>query len=249
MNQAQNFLASPNELKDKTIIVTGAGDGIGAVAAKTYASYGATVILLGKTVSKLEAVYDAIEAQGSPQAAIYPFDFEGAKLEDYEQLAEVIQSEFGQLDGLLHNAAILGSTTPIAQFNPELWSKVMHVNLTAVFMLTQACIPLLRKAPSASILFTVSSVGIKGCAYWGAYAASKAANINLMEVLSDELSTNTSVSVNAINPGAVRSSMRARAFPAEDPKTLTRPEAIMPSYLYLMSDKKNNLTGSVINCQ
>ncbi len=249
MNQAQNFQASPNELKDKTIIVTGAGDGIGAVAAKTYASFGATVILMGKTVSKLEAVYDAIEAQGSPQAAIYPFDFEGAKLEDYEQLAQAINSEFGHLDGLLHNAAILGSTTPIAQFNLELWNKVMHVNLTAVFMLTQACLPLLRKAPVSSIIFTVSSVGIKGSAYWGAYAASKAANINLMEVLSDELSANTSVSVNALNPGAVQSAMRARAFPAEDPKTLTLPEAIMPSYMYLMSDKNNNLTGNVINCQ
>jgi NAD(P)-dependent dehydrogenase (short-subunit alcohol dehydrogenase family) len=249
MVQTTSFQATPNELKDKIILVTGAGDGIGAVAAKTYAQYGATVILLGRTIPKLEKVYDEISTQGSPQAAIYPFDFEGAKLDDYQQLAHTIDTQFGKLDGLLHNAAILGSNTPIVQFNPELWNKVMHINLNAVFMLTQACIPVLRKAPTASIIFTTASVGIKGTAYFGAYAASKAANINLMEVLSDELSENTNVSVNAINPGSVRTSMRARSFPGEAPETLPKAETIMPSYLYLMSEQNNAVTGQIINAQ
>ncbi|VAW93579.1 Putative oxidoreductase [hydrothermal vent metagenome] len=249
MNLAQSYQAAPNELKDKVILITGAGDGIGAVAAKTYANYGATVILLGRTVSKLEKVYDEIAQQGNPQAAIYPFDFEGAKLENYEQLASTIDSEFGALHGLLHNAAILGSTTPISQFNPELWNKVMHINLNAAFLLTQACLPVLRKADAASIIFTSSGVGSQGAAYWGAYAASKAANINLMQVLSDELSENTNVKVNAIDPGVVRTAMRARAFPGEDPQTLPLADTIMPSYLYLMASQKSTITGELIKAQ
>ncbi|MFV1982902.1 MAG: YciK family oxidoreductase [Thiohalomonadales bacterium] len=249
MNQAKSYYAKPNELKDKVILITGAGDGIGAVVAKTYAKYGATIILLGRTTVKLEKVYDEIEAQGSPQAAIYPFDFEGAKLEHYEQLAESINTEFGQLHGLLHNAAILGSNTPIQQFNPALWNKVIHINLNAAFMLTQACLPLLRKASTASIIFTTASVGIKGSAYFGAYAVSKAANINLMEVLSDELSENTNVRVNAINPGAVRTAMRARSFPGEDPESLIIAEDIMSAYLYLMADQDQIITGQVVDAQ
>jgi len=249
MNNAHDYQARPDELKDKIILITGAGDGIGAVVAKTYAKFGATVILLGRTIPKLEKVYDQISTQGSPQAAIYPFDFEGAKLNDYEQLAKTINTEFGQLDGLLHNAAILGSNTPISQFNPELWNKVMHVNLNATFMLTQSCLPILRKASMSSIIFTTSSAGIKGSAYWGAYAVSKAANINLMEILSDELSENTNVRVNAINPGKVRTAMHARAFPGEDPKTITPAETIMPSYLYLMSDSTQDITGQIFNAQ
>jgi len=247
--KSKTFQATATELHDRIILITGAGDGIGAEAAKTYARHGATVILLGRTIAKLETVYDEIKAQGSPQAAIYPFDLEGAELKDYEQLAKTIYEEFGQLHGLLHNAAILGSNTPIANFNPELWNKVMHVNLNAAFMLTQACLPVLRKATTASIVFTSSSVGAKGIAYWGAYAASKAANINLMEVLADELSENTKVRVNAINPGRVRTSMRARAFPGEDPLTIPTPDTIMPSYLYLMSDQVQDITGQVINAQ
>ncbi len=249
MKLAQSYQATENELKDKVILITGAGDGIGAITAKTYAKHGATVILLGRTVSKLEKIYDEITEQGYPQAAIYPFDFEGAKLEDYGQLANTINSEFGKLNGLLHNAAILGSNTPIAQFNPELWNKVIHVNLNAAFLLTQACLPILRKADTASIIFTTSGVGSKGQAYWGAYAASKAANINLMQVLSDELSENTNVRVNAIDPGVVRTSMRARAFPGEDPQTLPLADSIMPSYLYLMASHKNNITGEIIKAQ
>jgi len=249
MKQAKLYKAEVNDLKEKIILITGAGDGIGAEVAKTYASYGATVILLGRTISKLEKVYDDIKEQGSPQAAIYPFDLEGAKLEDYQQLALSIDSEFGQLNGLLHNAAILGSNTPITQFNPELWNKVMQINFTAAFMMTQACLPVLRKAISSSIIFTTSNVGIKGAAYWGAYAASKAACINLMEVLSDELRENTHVRVNAINPGTVRTSMRARAFPGENPESLIPAVQIMPSYLFLMTDKNNELTGHVINAQ
>lgn len=248
-NIAKTYQAKPGELKNKIILITGAGAGIGAEAAKSYAKYGATIILLGRTTAKLEKVYDEILDQGSPQAAIYPFDFEGAKLQDYEQLAKTIDTEFGQLHGLLHNAAILGSNTPITHFNPELWNKVMHINLNAAFILTQACLPVLRKAPLASIIFTTSSVGIKGLAYFGAYAASKAANINLMEVLSEELSENTHIRVNAINPGAVRTAMRARSFPGEDPDSLPVAQVIMPSYLYLMADQNKNTTGQVVNAQ
>ncbi|HHL45371.1 MAG TPA: SDR family NAD(P)-dependent oxidoreductase, partial [Gammaproteobacteria bacterium] len=168
----QEYSPSPNLLKNRIILVTGAGDGIGAIAAKTFAQYGATVILLGRTIRKLEAIYDAIEQSGAPQPAIYPMNLEGASPKDYNDLAETVDREFGRLDGLLHNAAILGTLTPLEMYDLELWTKVMQVNLNAPYLLTRACLPLLKKSDDASVLFTSSTVGHKGRAYWGAYGIS-----------------------------------------------------------------------------
>ena len=236
-------------LKDKVILVTGAGDGIGKVAAETYARYGATLILLGKTTGKLEDTYDAIEKDGGALPAIYPMNLLGATPKDYQELAMVIKKEFGRLDGLLHNAGFLGDLCPIENQNIETWYKVQQVNINAAFMLTQVCLPLLKTAETASVIFTSSGVGRKGKAYWGAYAVSKFATEGFMQVLADELETNTAVRSNSINPGATRTAMRATAYPAEDALTLKTPEQLMPLYLYLMGDDSASVNGQSLDAQ
>ncbi len=244
-----NYSAPEQLLKDRVLLVTGAGDGIGRAAAKRYAEYGATVILLGKTIEKLEHVYDQIEQAGHPQPAIYPMNLEGASAKDYQDLQLTLDKEFGRLDGILHNAALLGVLTPIAQYDMEQWSKVMQVNLNAPYMLTRMCLPLLEKSSASSVVFTTDDVGIKGKAYWGAYAISKAAVNNMMQILADEMETNTSIRFNCINPGIVATTMRSKAYPGENPTTLAKPEDIMNSYLYLMGDDSKDVNGQIINAQ
>lgn len=237
-------------LENKVILVTGAGDGIGKVAAKTYAAHGATVILLGRTVSKLEQVYDDIENAGYNKPAIVPLNLEGAAEKDYQDVANVIEQEFGKLDGILHNASQLGSMTTIEQYESAVWNKIMHVNVNSAFMLTQALIPLLKETKDASVIFTTSSVGRKGRAFWGAYAVSKFATEGLVQVLAHELDeTDSMVKVNAINPGATRTSMRASAYPAENPMNNPAPEEIMPLYLYLMGADSEGITGQSLDAQ
>jgi NAD(P)-dependent dehydrogenase (short-subunit alcohol dehydrogenase family) len=241
----ENYQAADNLLKDRIILVTGAGDGIGATAAKTYAQHGATVILLGRTTAKLEKVYDEIVNAGHPQPAIIPLDLEGATYDDYQMVVDNIEKEFGRLDGLLHNAAFLGALTPIQQYDLKLWAQVLQINLTAPFLLSRACISLLNKSDDARIIFISSSVAHHGRAYWGAYGISKAGQDNLMQILADELENNTSIRVNSIDPGRVRTRMRALAYPGEDPNTVPVPEEIMPTYLYLMGPDSKNITGKI----
>lgn len=230
-------------LNDKVILVTGAGDGIGAAVSMDLAKYGATVILLGRTQKKLEAVYDQIENAGYPQPAIYPLELQLATPKDYKILAATIHKEFGRLDGLLHNAAVLGTLTPIEHYDNRLWAHVLHVNLNAPFMMTKACLPLLKKADEASIIFTSANVGYKGQAYWGAYAVSKAATENLMEILSEELEVNTNIRVNSVDPGRVRTRMNALAYPGDDPTGIPEPKDVTPVYLYLLGPDSAGVTG------
>jgi NAD(P)-dependent dehydrogenase (short-subunit alcohol dehydrogenase family) len=244
-----NYQPSPTLFKDKVILVTGAGQGIGAAVSIALAGHGATVVLLGRTPRKLEEVYDQIEAAGGPTPAIYPMDLAGAKPDDYATLADTIIKEFGHLDGLLHNASILAGLTPLEQHGIEQWYKIMQINLHAPFLMTQALMPALRAAESASILFTSSSVGRKGRAYWGAYAISKAGNESMMQILADELETNTQIRVNSINPGATRTSMRARAYPGEAPESVTKPEEIVATYLYLLGNESKGISGRQFDAQ
>lgn len=229
------YTPRPDLLHGRVIAVTGAGDGIGRVAAQAFAAHGATVILLGRTIPKLEMVYDDIVNAGHPQPAIYPINFEGACEKDYEDMCQALFDAFGRLDGLLHNAADLGERTPIANYSVDTWQRLMQVNVNAPFMLTKALLPLLEKSVDAHIVFTGSSVGYEGRAFWGAYAASKAALENLMETLAQELDGVAPIRVNSVNPGATRTRMRAEAYPAENPADVKPAAALMPLYLYLMS--------------
>jgi len=245
----KDYQAPADLLSGRTILVTGAGDGIGRAAALSFASHGATVILLGRTVRKLEMVYDEIEQAGGPQPAIYPMDLQGATSADYQELAATIDTQLGRLDGILHNAAFLGSLTPLEQYDLELWSRVMQINLHAPYLLTRACLPLLKQSEDASVVFTSSDVGRQGEAYWGAYAVSNAAVENLSQIFADELEVNTHIRFNTIDPGAVRTTMRTRAYPGEDPNTLPEPNEIMNSYLYLMGPDSSGINGQALSAQ
>ncbi|WP_299946022.1 YciK family oxidoreductase [uncultured Microbulbifer sp.] len=244
-----NYVAPISLLKGKVILVTGAGDGIGKTAAKTFAAHGASVILLGRTTAKLEMVYDEIEVSGGPQPAIFPMDLNGARIEDFDNLAEAIEGEFGRLDGLLHNASLLGQRTPIANYHFSTWQQVIQVNVNAAFGLTKTLLPLLEKSEAGSIIFTSSSVGLRGRAYWGAYSVSKFATEGLMQVLADELEGVSNIRVNSLNPGATRTTMRASAYPAENPQSVVPAEEIMPTYLYLMGDDSRGQSGKHFSAQ
>ncbi|MES2821920.1 MAG: YciK family oxidoreductase [Pseudomonadota bacterium] len=244
-----DYCARPDLLQGRVILVTGAGRGIGAAAAKAFAAHGATVLLLGKTEASLTEVYDQIEAAGHPQPAVIPFNLETALAHQYDELAAMLESEFGQIDGLLHNASIIGPRTPLEQLSGDNFMRVMQVNVNAMFMLTHSLLPLLKLSSDASVVFTSSSVGRKGRAYWGAYAVSKFATEGLMQVLADELDGTCAVRANSLNPGATRTSMRAQAYPGENPETNPLPEAIMPAYLYLMGPDSSGINGQAFDAQ
>lgn len=243
-----NYIPKSHFLKAKIILVTGAGDGIGKEAALHYARYGATVILLGKTVSKLEAVYDQILQDGGSEPAIVPLDLQGASPHHYVGLADSIGQQFGHLDGLLHNAALLSKLTPFLQISIEDWQAVMQVNVNSQFYLTQALIPVLKKSQAASVIFTTSGVGLAGRAYWGPYAISKFATQGMMEVLADEYE-NSVIRFNCLNPGATKTAMRAKAYPAENANNLKTPADIMPWYLYLMDSEHSKEQGITLHAQ
>ncbi len=242
------YQAQPDCLAGKTILITGAGAGIGKTLALQCAQYGAAVILLGKTVKKLETVYDQILAIGKQEASILPLDLNGATEQHYIDLADTVKREYGKLDALVHNAGMLGVLGPFAQIDRKTWDEVMHTNVTAQFLLTKSLIPVLSLAQQSSTIFTTSSVGNAGRAYWGAYSVSKFATEGMMQVLADEYE-NSTLRFNAVNPGATRTAMRASAFPAEDSSLLKTPEQIMSTYLYLLSDDSIDVTGQRINAQ
>ncbi len=238
----------PDLLKDRIILITGAGDGIGRAAAISYALHGATVVLHGRTLNKLEVIYDEIESLGAPQPAILPLQLSSASERDYELLVDTLDRQFGRLDGILHNAGILGDRTQLAHYSPEVWDDVMAVNLRAPFVLTQELLPLLQKSENASVVFASSGVGREARENWGAYSVSKIA-IEAVSTLFAKENTHPNIRFNCINPGATRTGMRAKAYPNEDPLTLPTPESIMPAYLYLIGEDSNHLNGQSIDAQ
>ncbi len=238
------------EFRGRVVMVTGAGSGIGRAVSLALARAGAQVILLGRTVRKLEAVHAEIaELPGAAEASIVPLDLERALAAEYEAVAAAVEQRYGRLDGLLHNAALLGTLTPIDQYDVPTFMRVMHVNVTAAFVLTQHLLPLLRKSPDATVLFTSSGVGNRGRAYWGAYSVSKFATEGLAQVLAHETEGNSTVRVNIINPGKVRTAMRRQAYPSELPESLPTPESLTASYLALLGPASRGVTGRRFEAQ
>jgi NAD(P)-dependent dehydrogenase (short-subunit alcohol dehydrogenase family) len=248
-DQIISYQASPELLQDRIILITGAGDGIGKAAALACADAGAKVILAGRTVAKLEQVYDKIVAANGAEPVIYPVDLEGATAEDYDELAVNLDQQFGRLDGLLLNAGILGQRTPLSNYRQDVWDRVIKVNVTAQFQMAQALMPVLEKSADASVIFTSSGVGRVGRAFWGAYAVSKFAVEGMVQTWAAELEGIGSVRINSINPGATGTNMRAQAFPAENPTELKTADEIMPAYLYLLGPDSVGVNGQSINAQ
>lgn len=249
MQDHRTYSYPPDLLCDRIILITGASDGIGRALAMHTAGLGAQVILHGRNVQKLEKVYDEIEALGSaPRPSIAVLDLATADSNAYRALADKLQQEYGRLDGLVHNAGILGEQFSIEQYDAVLWQRVMHVNVTAAFAMTQICLPMLKQAEDASIIFTSSGVGRSGRAFWGAYAVSKFATEGLSQVLADE-HRHSKIRVNCINPGATRTNMRLAAYPAEDRDALKRPDDILATYIYLLGPDSQSVTGQSLDAQ
>ncbi len=249
IDDPKTYRYSDDLLQGRVILITGASDGIGKALALEAARLGAQVILHGRNTRKLERVYDQIIAiEGAKRPSIAVLDLASANAEGYTSLATSIVDEFGRLDGLVHNAGILGERFTIEQYDAVLWQRVMHVNVTAAFALTQVLLPLLQQSDDASVIFTSSGVGRTGRAFWGAYAVSKFATEGLSQVLADE-HKHSALRVNCINPGATRTSMRLAAYPGEDRDKLKTPEQILPVYLYLLGPDSKDVTGQSLDAQ
>ena len=247
--QFTEYEARPTLLQDRIILVTGAGDGIGASLARRSAELGATVVLLGRTTAKLESVYDQIVAANGPQPGIFVMDLEQSGADQCEQLLEGLGKTYGRLDGLVHNAGILGDRSPIEHFDVPTWQRVMHVNVTAAFILTRTLFPLLRQSVDASVIFTSSGVGRTGKAFWGAYAVSKFATEGMMQVLADEIGENLPIRSNAVNPGPTRTRLRRQAYPAENADQLATPDEVLAPYLYLLGPDSKGVNGLSFDAQ
>ncbi len=236
-------------LTNHTILITGAGGGLGSTAALALAKQGATIILLDKSIPKLEKVYDAIMAANAPTPAIYPFDLAGASEVQYYELASTIEEKYGHLEGLLHSATELDAFTPMSIHSTMAWGHTLNVNLNAAFLLTQVLLPLLQKAKHASIVFTSDSFAREAKAYIGAYGVSKIALESYAKILAEELSDAGKIRVNTLVPGPVNSPLRKKTFPAEDKRKLPEMDEISPAYVYLFGTKSIGTTGQIVDAR
>ncbi|MBP6104471.1 MAG: SDR family NAD(P)-dependent oxidoreductase [Gammaproteobacteria bacterium] len=218
-------------LKNRIILISGAYGGIGRIVSKGFAAQGALVILLGRNIRKLTALYDEIEAADHPTPAIYPMDLTTATAQDFQTLEETLEKNFGRLDGLIHNAALLGSLTPLEYYPLEQWHQVMQVNVHSAFLLSQATLPLLKRSDQASIIFSNAAQDEGSKAYWGAYGISQWAREGLARMLAEECQTHTNIGVHCVHPHKVKTPLRHAAYPLEDKRDLLDPEAILPLYL------------------
>ena len=238
---------SSQHLASKKILITGASDGIGRANAVCFAAHGAELILLGCSQEKLEHLFDEIEEKSSGKVTIHPMDFARAKADDYSRLAESLNEHFPIIDGIIHNAAQLGTLCPIEYYPNSEWEDLIKVNLNAAFYLTKAAMPSLKRSKDGRILLISSSVGRKGRAYWGGYGVSKFALEGLMQILADELGSTSNIRVNSLNPGGTRTAMRQAAYPAEDPDSQPTPESLMPIYLYLLGPEAAHIHGQALD--
>jgi NAD(P)-dependent dehydrogenase (short-subunit alcohol dehydrogenase family) len=241
--------AAQQPLAGRVIAITGATGGLGRAVALAAARDGAELVLVGRNVRKLQALHAEVEQIAPGNSLMAPLDLEKAVANDFDALAAAVMQQYGRLDGLVHCAGLLGALTPIEQYEVPMWCRVMHVNVTSAFALTQVLLPALRLSPDASVIFTSSSVGRRGKAYWGAYAVSKFAVEGLVQVLAAELAGNSSIRVNALNPGPARTPMRRQAYPSENLESLPPPEALTGMYLRLLGPSGKAISGQSLDCQ
>ncbi|MFN3545307.1 MAG: SDR family NAD(P)-dependent oxidoreductase [Thiobacillus sp.] len=245
----KDYTPRPDLLAGRVILVTGASSGLGRAASLAFAHHGATVALLARDEARLEAVYDEILAAGCPEPAMFPYDLAAADDRSLETLAGTIAHHLKRLDGILHSAHQFFSLTPLALQTLEQWQALMRVNLIAPFALTRACLPLLRQAPDASVVFTGETHGHRPAAYWGGYAVAKAGLETLTRIWSEELDGEPNLRINTLIPGQVATTLRAKTHPGIPAESLPRPDDILPWYLYLMGEDGRGVRGQVVECQ
>lgn len=245
----KDYIPHADLLANKTVLVTGASRGIGRAISLAAAAVGAQTILLARNAEQLDRLASEIIDNDGIEPCIVPADLEGAGIEDYATIASLLSERFGGLDGLVLNAGMLGEMAPLMSYDPLTWARVFQVNVHSQFLLLQSILPLMAQREEASIIFTSSGVARQARAYWGAYAVSKFATEGMMQTLADELAQEDRIRVNALNPGRLRTKMRAEAYPAEDPMTLKEPAEIMNAYLFLLSQDSRGAHGLSLNAQ
>ena len=220
-------------LAERVVLVTGAHGGLGSAAALACAQAGATVVLLGRKVPKLNRLYDALAIAG-PEPLLYPLDLEGASPDDHAELAVRIEDQLGRLDGVLHCAAEFRGLTPLLQTDPAAFARAIHVNLTAPWWLSQACLPLLAKSADAALVFALDEPARVGQAYWGGYGVAQHGLASMVGMLHAELA-NSTVRVAGLRPGPMRTPLRAKAFVEEHDRVAREPSAYAPACVTLLS--------------
>jgi NAD(P)-dependent dehydrogenase (short-subunit alcohol dehydrogenase family) len=241
--------ATPPDLAERVVLVTGATGGLGAPIARACAARGATVVLHGRTVLALEKLYDEIVEAGDPEPVILPLDLAKAEAADFGNVASALEAQFKRLDGLVHTAAMLGSLGPLEHQSYDAWLALLRVNLAAPMGLTRALVPLLSQAPDASVTFTLDDRGLAPRAYWGGYGVTKAGVAALARELADEWESRPTMRVNAIVPGPIRSPMRGRTHPGEDRSKLPLPETLVPLYLHLLAGQSKAESAALIEAR
>lgn len=236
-------------LTNHVILITGAGGGLGSTAALALAKQGAQIILLDKSIPKLEAVYDVIKAANVHEPVMYPFDLAGANENEYQELADRIEKKYGSLQGVLHSAVEFSGFTPLASQGTKDWGHTLNVNLNAAFLLSRVLLPVLQKSQAASVVFTSDSSARTAPAYSGAYGVSKVALEGLARILAEELESSNKIRVNTFIPGPVDSPLRKRAYPAEDKSKLPTMESLAAAYLYLFGPQSIGVTGQIIDAR
>ncbi len=239
----------PPSLHDRLVLITGAYGGLGRAVSLACARAGATVVIFGRVVRRLEALYDEIVAAGGPEPVIHPLDLLTADTTAFENAASALHAQFGRLDGLVHIAATVGSLSPIEHQSLDNWLSTWRVNTAAAAALTRACSPLLRASPNAAVVFTLDSRGQDPRAYWGAYAASKAGLAALFAEVADEWGNLPNVRVDAVVPGPINSPIRRRTHPGEDPAQHPAPDALGPLYVELLSPRPKSESGRIVEAR
>lgn len=245
----RSYRADSNLLDGRVILITGADTDLGETVSEALAAHGATIILLGSKRKRLEEVYDRITGNGSPEPALIPLNLTKASAEAYEQLVETLTSEFGSLDGLAHCDMEIGMLSPLELYDLPIFAEVIQANVNAPYLLTRTCLGLLKKSPDASIVFTSSEAGREGKPYWGAYGIACFAIEGMMQTWAAELSDETAIRVNSLVTGPIRTTLRAKAYPGEDPTQLLAPDDIVGAYLYLMGPDSKGITGNAFHAQ
>jgi NAD(P)-dependent dehydrogenase (short-subunit alcohol dehydrogenase family) len=233
-------------LAERVILITGAAEGLGRALALDCAKHGATVVLIDYEDTDLDSLYDEIEASGAPQPASFPLDLEKGDEDLFIAAADTLGNEFRRVDGIAHCAAFAPYLTRIDDYELKDWDRVLRVNLTAPFLLTQACLPLLRAAPDPSVVFAADRVGRQGRAYWGAFAAAKFGSEGLMQVLAAENQADRPIRFNSLDPGILNTAMRRALYPGENPASHPPPHAVTSSFLYLLGPASRDISGQML---